>query len=134
MEDNILKFYRAAFDSEDVMAAYKKFLAKELSVFHSERMLMIILTKYIRNYCMGRKAKDRREDILTRVLAMGLPNTLANRQYVRRFARRGIRPSQALIDHYARRFLIGKSIPISVEKLMSYAKQIPTSIRVEASG
>jgi hypothetical protein len=123
IEQNTVKFYEEVFGGLDVVAAYEKYFAPKLALFHCERLLGIALTKYICDSCMGKGLKTRREDLMTRVFSSGgLSNSRQNRRMVRKKVKELIRPNQALIDRYIQSFLIGKKVPFSIQQIVNLAK------------
>lgn len=54
LEDSLPDFYRTLFATDDFMAAYESHLAPAFSLFHSERLLLLSLGKYVRRHCMGK--------------------------------------------------------------------------------
>jgi hypothetical protein len=121
VEQKTLPFYRGVFDGSDIYSSYEKSLASDFSIFHCEKLLAVALTKYIRNHCIGRGAALRREELVTRAIKKGLPNTRQNRKIARKLAKTMIRPNQQLIDRYARSFLIGRVVPFSIADVMALA-------------
>lgn len=85
-------------------------------------MLLVGLIKYIQQHCMGKGRKKRVEDLVTKAVASGLPNTLQNRRTARRVAKQQIKPDKALIDRYAKTFLIGKRVDVDIKQIVDLAK------------
>ena len=122
VERKTVPFYRAVFDGLDILDGYKTHLAPEFSAFHCERLLAVALTRYVRDHCIGRGARVRREELVTRAIREGLPNMRQNRKIARRIARTMIKPSQQLIDRYVRSFLVGRPVPFSVADVLALAR------------
>jgi hypothetical protein len=122
IEDNTFRFYQDLFAGSDITAAFEKNLSPALKVFHSERMLAISLTRYIRDNCIGKGGGRRREDLLTKVLSGGIPNNRYNKKMIRKVAKAMTKPSQRLIDEYAMTFLIGRKVEYTIDDLEALAR------------
>jgi hypothetical protein len=82
------------------------------------------LVKYVRRYCLGEGAQQRREQLLTQVLTeRGIPNTPQNRESIRTQLKALITPSQELIDRYVNKFLIGKPVAFALDDVMNQARE-----------
>ncbi|MGB6537114.1 MAG: hypothetical protein WBF58_14255 [Xanthobacteraceae bacterium] len=122
VEQRTVPFYEAVFKGLDVVSAHEKHLAPDFKLFLCEKMLLVGLTKYVRNYCMGKGRDKRIEELLTQAVADGLPNTSENRRIARRTAKKHIRPDQGMIDRYMQTFLIGKKIDVTIEQIIDLAR------------
>jgi hypothetical protein len=121
IEQNTVNFYEKVFGGLDVVAAYEKYFAPQLTLYHCEKLLGIAFAKYIRASCMGRGLKERRERLVTDVFAGGrLSNNRQNRRMVRKKVKELVRPNQALIDRYVKSFLIGKKVPFDIKRIMDF--------------
>jgi hypothetical protein len=129
VEQRTLPFYEAVFRGLDVVSAHEQHLAPDFKLFLCEKMLLVGLTKYVCNYCMGKGRKKRLEELLTQAVAGGLPNTLENRRIARRTAKKHIRPDQALIDRYTQTFLIGKKVDVTIKQIVDLAQARPQQPR-----
>jgi hypothetical protein len=123
IENNTTRFYEEVFKGNDVVAAHEKYLAPRLKLFHSEKMLAIILTRIIRDHLTGKGRRIRQEDLVTQVIKDGLPNTPENRKLARKVAKESARPTQQLIDRYTASFLMGKGEGIKIDDLIELAKK-----------
>jgi hypothetical protein len=122
VERRTVPFYEAVFRGLNVVSAHEQNLAPDFKLFLCEKMLLVGLTKYVRNYCMGKGREKRIEELLTQAVAVGLPNTPENRQLARRTAKKHIRPDQALIDRYVQTFLVGKKIDVTINEIVDLAQ------------
>ncbi|WP_458365816.1 hypothetical protein [Burkholderia pseudomallei] len=120
LEDNFPAFFDHLFTQGEIDGAYSRYLSEHFRYFHCEKMLFIVVGRYVREACKGRSAAERRERLLTEVFEQGLPNTPENRQAIRAKIKAGLRPDQALLDRYARGFLIGRSCSFNMEQLLSF--------------
>jgi hypothetical protein len=129
VEQRTVPFYEAVFKGLDVVSAHEQHLAPDFKLFLCEKMLLVGLTKYVRNYCIGKGGKKRIEDLLTQAVAGGLPNTPKNRRLARRTAKQRIKPDQALIDKYMQTFLIGKKVDVTIKQIVDLAQARPQQRR-----
>lgn len=121
VEDKISGFYRDLFAGSDLTMAFERNLSPALKVFHSERMLAISLTRYIRDGCIGKGGDRRREDLLTGALSGGIPNNRHNKRMIRKAAKAMTKPSQGLLDKYASTFLMGRKLAYTIADLEALA-------------
>lgn len=120
LEGTIVPFYQAIFDEEDFVSAYRLHLVSEFSLFHSERLLFLALVKYVRGYCIGRGAAERREDLMSQAVVAGLLPS----PDLRRAIRDGIAADQAIVDNFASVFLAGKPPHFRFEDVMESVRQL----------
>lgn len=81
-------------------------------------MLFIVIALYIKQQCLGKGGAERRERLLTEVFSQGAENTPENRKRFRAMIRQGTKPTQALVDRYAQRFLMGRPCSFTIEQLL----------------
>lgn len=120
LEDGTLGFYREMFDGLNILEAHRIWFQGHLDVFHCERMLAIILARYIDMACIGKHAERRKEQLLTMAFASGVANNRQNRRKLRKLAERQIEPKEDLIERFLERFLIGKSPSFSIADLKKF--------------
>ena len=118
LEDNAVGFYRELFASGSLDATYSRYLSDEFKYFHCEKMLFIVVAKYIRAGCKGKSAQERRERLLTEVFSQGMEKTEDNLRSVRNKIKEGLKPDQALLDRYAKTFLVGRSCSFNMQQLL----------------
>jgi hypothetical protein len=122
VEQRTAPFYERVFKGLDIVSAHEQYLAPSFKLFLCEKMLLVGLAKYVRNHCIGQGRKKRIEDLLTKAVADGLPNTRQNRRIARRTAKKVIKPDQALIEQYVQSFLIGKKVDVTIEEIVGLAQ------------
>ena len=120
LEGNVLPFYRELFRSGSIDRAYSSCLSDEFKYFHCEKMLFIAIARYIREGCKGKTGETRRERLLTEVFIQGMEKTEENLTDVRRKIKEGLRPNQALLDRYAKTFLIGRTCSFNMDQLLAF--------------
>lgn len=120
LEDNVLCFYRELFASGSLDAAYSRYLSDEFKYFHCEKMLFIVVAKYIKAACKGKSAQERRERLLTEVFSQGMEKTEDNLSSVRKKIKEGLKPDQALLDRYAKTFLVGRTCSFNMQQLLEF--------------
>jgi len=68
-------------------------------LFHCEKLLIVAITRYFRQYCMGKAAKLRTEALISQAIAGSADP--ANLSKIRRQVRALIRPSETTYQKYA---------------------------------
>ena len=110
LEAKNTKFYDAVYQSGNITDAFDKVWKPELKLFHCKEIFARALALHIADHCSGKGSRKRREKMVTAVLnkngiSKPSPEQLADaRKKVKKF----LEPTQALIDHYAPKFLIGR--------------------------
>jgi hypothetical protein len=82
----------------------------DLKLFHCKDIFARALAEYIAKHCSGKGSQKRREKMVTAVMdkngiSKPSPEQLAD---ARKKVKKSLEPTQALIDHYAPKFLIGR--------------------------
>lgn len=117
IETNIVSFYHDVLDREDIVTAHERWFPEVLRLFHCEKMLAIVLAKYVNNVGLGRQREKRKEELVTRALNDGVPR---NRQNLRRLRKRAgnlIKVNEALIRRFTPTFLAGKAPGFTVKQI-----------------
>ena len=122
VEKRTVPFYTKLFEGLDIVTAHEQYLTPGFKLFLAEKMLLVGLTKYVRNHCLGKGRKKRVEDLLTKAVAGGLPNNRQNRRMARSTAKKFIQPDQVLIDRYVETFLVGKKIDVDIKQIVQLAQ------------
>lgn len=120
LEKNIFPFYKVLFESGNINDAYQRYLSNKFSYFHCEKMLFIVVARYIKKGCKGKTAQERRERLLSEVFLAGMEKTKENLQNVRKKIKEGLLPNQALLDRYAKTFLINKACSFNIDQLLEF--------------
>jgi hypothetical protein len=123
IEDNITQFYKAVFTNLSIVTSYEKNLVQRLTLFHSERLFIKAIVGYFHKYCVGERAKSRRENLMSMALDDGIPNTPQNIRMMRSTAKAMIKPRPELVESYGRTFLCGKQIPLSFSKIIKIVQR-----------
>jgi len=118
LEDRIVKFYDHLITSSDITDAFHEHLSEELKFVHCEKVLFILLAKYINAACRGKAAQERRERLMTEVIEAGAPNDPRNRRLMRAVIKQGIKPTPALLQRYADPFLIGRPCSFTIDNVI----------------
>jgi hypothetical protein len=116
-EDAVGPFFRELMQTRSLDAACQK-LSTKFRYYHCERVLIFALARYVRQHCWGQGGTQRREDLLTQVLAKGVVNNRASRRRYRKQIKASIRPDQKLLDHYTRGFLIGRTCSVTMAEVL----------------
>lgn len=120
LEDNTVRFYREFFASANLYSAYNQYLSDKFKYFHCEKMLFIVVAKYIKAGCKGKSAQERREQLLTEVFSQGMEKTEDNLRSVRNKIKEGLKPDQALLDRYAKVFLVDRKCSFNMQQLLEF--------------
>jgi hypothetical protein len=124
LEDGLGSFYRALFRGLDISEAQARYLADPFRIFHAEKFFVIALCRYIRASCKGKGGAIRREHLLTEVLLDGRPRDSNVLREIRKQIKEGTKPSQHMVDRYARTFLIDRPCPFSIDQLLEEVEQV----------
>lgn len=120
LECNLPRFFEQLFMYGDLDDSYNLHLSASFKYFHCEKMLFIVIAKYIKKACKGKSAAIRREQLMTEVFMQGMKNSKANRKAIRAKLKIGLKPDQALLDRYAQTFLVGKRCSFTMEELLAH--------------
>lgn len=118
LEDSLPAFYRDLFTSGSLDSAYSRYLSDEFKYFHCEKMLFIVVAKYIKEGCKGKSVQERRERLLTEVFSQGMKKTEENLKMVHKKIKEGLKPNQQLLDRYAKVFLINRTCSFNMNQLL----------------
>lgn len=114
LEDNVARFYGELFTELDIDMAYHNNLA-EFKVFHCEELLVSALARYISGKCKGKGGRDRRGELLTKLLRR---NNNINLREARKMIQNGLKPTPELLDKYAATFLMGRISNVKIEDIV----------------
>ncbi len=123
LEQNIPYFYRDLFEKGSIDSAFSQHLSQKFKYFHCEKMLFIVIARYIAHQCKGKGGAARREKLLTEIFSQGLENSSENRKKVRAMLKTGLKPNQSLIDRFAGKFLIGRQCSFNIDDLLNFVEQ-----------
>jgi hypothetical protein len=120
LEDNVPNFYRRLFELGSIDEAYSRHLSDKFKYFHCEKLLFIVIARYLKEKCKGKGGAARRERLITEIFSHGMEKAPNNLKRVRKLLKDGLRPDQSLLDRYAGRFLIGRQCSFSMTDLESF--------------
>jgi len=92
-----------------------------MSLFHCEKALAIVLSRYIGDYCIGKGGDARRGSLLTEVPENVVPSNRTNKRMLRNTLKRMTHPTQALMDRFVDSFLLGKQVAFNFDDLRTFA-------------
>ena len=119
IEKSVVPFYSELMQSGSVKSARTK-LCGNYEYFHSERVFLIIFARYIREKCMGKGGRSRRERLLTETIKeKGLPNTRLTRRQLRKGIKDFIKPKPELMNRHMTKFLHGKKCSVTFTEVMA---------------
>ena len=118
VEGVLFAFYKQVFDTSEIIDAFKTHLKAEMHLFHSEQMLVKVMSDYFAKNCMG----DAAEQKVTKLLAQAGASKMAPEALAAKTAqaRKMIEPSAETFQKYANVFLIGKSPGVTFEQVMGH--------------
>jgi hypothetical protein len=123
VESSVAPFYTKLFQTASVDAAIHS-LVCQFDYFHAERMFLISFARYVREKCLGKGGKERRERLLTETFnEVRLENTSQNRKMLRKQIRQYLRPTPAIMRKHAIIFMHSKSCSVSFEEVMLAARR-----------
>jgi hypothetical protein len=111
-------FFQELVTNLDVVKATEDTLSPKMKVFHCMRMFTVAMAKYIRRNCQGKGAAERREYLLTEVLKSGAPMPPGGLAELRKQIKKGIEPSQEMLDKFSAKFLGGKPLGYDLARLL----------------
>lgn len=118
LEGKIVPFYETLFKGGSLDAAYEQ-LGPPFKYEHCERLLAIVLARYIKAGLKGRNLQERRERLLTEVFqGSGFRAPEALKQ-ARAVLKHGLRPTQDLLTRYASTFLCGRPCSFGIDDLIN---------------
>lgn len=116
VDEKMSLFYRRLLEKGSLEDAFRA-IEEPFKQFHCEKMLAIVLAKYIKQQCKGAGFRKRKEQLITGAVACGVPRTEESLKHLRQLVKENIRPSEHLIQKYASQFLIGKEFPVSLDQI-----------------
>lgn len=118
LEQNIPAFYRSVMEADGIDSPFENHLSSKFKYFHCEKMLFIVIGKYISQQCRGKGKQARIERFLTELFLDGKPKTNQNLRESRKLLKKGIKPDQRLVQRYADSFLIGRQSSFNVNDIL----------------
>lgn len=106
--DSLVPFYQSLIESEDFRTA-QGMLTRDFEVYDASSFFVLLMAKYFKKYCMGKRKRERIEDLITRLRFQGMPITEQSLKRARAMARSQIRPTKTMFEDYAKRFLIDEN-------------------------
>jgi hypothetical protein len=124
IENKMFDFYEDVFTSHDVMLAHDRHLAPNLQQYHCQRLLLKSLSGYMRDSCTGKGRRKRVRALMKETLGPGRqhPDTPELRRVARRVALAATKPNRGLIDRYAGPFLMGQTLSIGFDEILTFVR------------
>lgn len=122
VDEKMSLFYRQLLEKGSLDDGFRE-LEGPFKQFHCERMLTIVLAKYIKQQCKGAGFRKRKEQLISGAIDRGALSTPESLRRLRHSVDELIRPSVPLIQKYATQFLIGKEYPVTLEKIMGLIEE-----------
>ncbi|WP_024520991.1 hypothetical protein [Bradyrhizobium sp. Tv2a-2] len=122
--DQTFPFFQDLTTNLDVVQAAKSQLSPKMQIFHCMRVFTVAMAKYIRYNCKGKGAAERREYLLTEVMKSGAPLPPGGLADLRKQIKKGIEPSQEMLDKFATKFLGGKPLGYDLKRLLEEIEKV----------
>ena len=117
LEENMVAFYREMLALGDITSAMETRLKASFRMFHSEKMLAHVLTKYIDQGGMGRRLRERREALMKMAVPEEVELTKQTMAELRHLRDNMTKPTEDLIKRFIPGFLAGKAPAFTVKQL-----------------
>lgn len=117
IDDNASKFYQSLFSNGSLDQAFSD-ISDMFSYYHSEKMLVVALSKYIIHGCKGKLKNQRKEELLSSAISGGMPNTAESLKEIRAMIKAHITPDQDLLNRYIDQFLVSKPLSITIDEIL----------------
>lgn len=117
LEDRIVPFYEELFKAGSLDEAFRR-LGPPFKYEHCEKLLSIVLARYIKAGLKGKNLEERRERLLTEVFQGRGDSAPEALKQARQVLKGGLRPNQELVDRYAATFLCGRPCSFGIDQLL----------------
>ncbi len=118
LEERVVPFYEELFrQGGSLDTAYER-LGPPFRYEHCEKLLFIVLARYIKSGLKGKNLQERRERLLTEVFQGRGDSAPESLRQAREVLRGGLRPTQDLVDRYASAFLCGRPCSFGIAELL----------------
>ena len=118
LEKNTVKFYEHLFKSMDLIEAYNRHLSGQMRMMHCEKIFAQLIAGYVIKYTMGKKAIERKENLLSEIINVSRENTPSFLRKARATIKEHIKPKQDLVDKYSGIYLIGKECGFTMDDIL----------------
>lgn len=114
LELKLQSFYLELLENYDLPKAVN-LLIPEFKDFHCERVLFVSMCKYIAEHCRGKGGRERKEDLLTKIMVNGasISDLGSNRKKIRGL----LTPNQETLERFSKKFLMGDSCSFGIEDI-----------------
>ena len=126
LEARFPPFYERLIETGSITQAYKERLAPALSIFQCQEIFAKVLATYLVKHGSGAELAARRERLITQWLStqkISAP-TPEQLRHARAKIKGGLKPSQAMVNHFASTFLIGRKPGVDFAKVTKLAEAI----------
>lgn len=118
IDNKMSSFYSTLFMTSSIDESYKH-IQDVFKYFHSERLLVISMAKYIKKYCCGKVKNERKEELLTEALLSGITE---DKKKIRKEIAVHINPNEYLLKKYSDRFIFNRSPSVSMQDILRFVK------------
>lgn len=118
VEDKVPAFYQELFATASLDSAFLK-LGDKFTNFNCVEFLFRVLALYIKTACIGGGGRERREELLTKIMQTSLGDAPEKVTEYRNKVKQHIKPDQALLDRFTGHFFMGKDFEVRVEDLLA---------------
>lgn len=126
LEARFPPFYVRLYETRSITQAYQEVLAPELKIFQCQEVFAKVLATYIVNHATGTAAASRRENLMTRLLAILAIRVPSRNQlhYARGQIKAAIKLTQETVDLFAPTFLIGRQPSVGLKEIRRLAEEM----------
>jgi hypothetical protein len=117
LEDRIVRFYSELFETGSLDQAFEH-LGEPFRYIHCEKVLFIVLARYLKQGLMGSALSERRERLLTEVFLAGADKSPEALRQARASIKAGLKPTQDLVNRYAGPFLCNRPCSFTIDDLL----------------
>lgn len=120
LEDNVANFYSEIISGKDAYSAYLDRFSKCCIDYNYQQVFFEVLIGYFRAHCNKAEIDKRVRELSAQLSAEGVLVSRQQKRKMERFAKKSLRPSQAIIDQYSKRFLINREPQFNFSQLKPF--------------
>lgn len=121
IESHIVSFYSELFNTASLDRAFEQ-LGDPFQYIHCEKLLFIMLSRYIEKKLKGKTLQQRRERLLTEVFLANEKTNPETLKKVRLLLKSGLKPTQSLLDRYSGVFLCNRPCSFTIDDVLKLVR------------
>jgi hypothetical protein len=126
LEQKTRPFYESLLTTGSITRAFQTKLEPQMQMFNCQVLFAKGIAVYVKNHASGKALQERREKLLTQVMASRRASSRPiPLRVARSLVKTGLKPGQKVIDHFAPRFLIGRRPAVDykdIQRIVSKTK------------